>query len=340
MKFGARIASFIFLSLLFSFHSFSKEEVKFEKIIRNPSMVYVSKILDGNVAAIDVSTDTIVSFLKTGRSPAEIAVVDVLDRAYVADLTDGTVTVVNTTNNRVEGTIDVGNPVAAAAADQATRKVYAVDFSNGTPGTNLHVIEANSNTELADIPIGTRLQNIALEPGENRAYVTDFVEGIIVVNTLNDSVITSIPLTGLPHGIAVNQDANTLYVTQLDNDAVVVIDTVAYSVVTTLKVGSRPQWIGLDILRNKAFVTNEGDGTVSVVDISTHTVLPDTIPVGVNPLTLTMHSGAAKAYVYNVGDGTISVIDTIGEVVVATISVMFGDGFESGDTEAWSSALP
>jgi YVTN family beta-propeller protein len=68
-------------------------------------------------------------------------------------------------------------------------------------------------------------------------------------------------------------------------------------------------------------------------------VLPDTIPVGANPLTVTVHSGAAKAYVYNLGDGTISVIDTINETVVATIDMLFGDGFESGNTSAWSGTL-
>jgi YVTN family beta-propeller protein len=115
---------------------------------------------------------------------------------------------------------------------------------------------------------------------------------------------------------------------------------VTYAVMNTLSVGHLPQWIGLDVLRNRAFVTNEGSGTVSVIDINTNTVLSDTIPVGLNPLTLTIHSGAARAYVYNVGDGTISVIDTINEVVVATIEIMFGDGFESGDTASWSNTLP
>jgi len=202
------------------------------------------------------------------------------------------------------------------------------------------VIDGNSNIETTDIQIGTRLQNIAVDPTENRAYVTDFVDGIIVINTSDNTVITTIPLANSPHGIAVNSSTDLLYVTQLDSDTVVVIDTTNYAVVDTLSVGDVPQWIGLDILRNKAFVTNEGDGTVSVIDISTNTVLPGTIPVGSSPLTLTVHSGAAKAYVYNLGDGTISVIDTINKTVIATIDMMFGDGFELGDTSAWSSTVP
>jgi YVTN family beta-propeller protein len=274
--------------------------------------------------------------LKTGKNPAEIAVVDSLNRAYVADLTDGTLTVINTTNHRIEDTVDLGYPVAAVDADIDDRLVYVVDFSNGSPGTHLHVIDADTNIETLDFPIGSRLQNIALDSGANRAYVTDFVDGIIVVDTTNNTIVKNITIGNNPHGIAVNPDTDILYVTQLDSDSVVIIDITTQTVIDTLSVGDIPQWIGLDILRNKAFVTNEGDGSVSVIDTTTNTVLPGTIPVGANPLTLTVHSGAAKAYVYNLGDGTISVIDTINETVIATIDILFGDGFESGDTSAWA----
>ena len=128
--------------------------------------------------------------------------------------------------------------------------------------------------------------------------------------------------------------------TRLESDSVAVIDTTTLTVTGVLTVGDVPQWIALDPPRNKAFVTNESDGTVSVIDTLTNTVHPAAIPVGDGPLTLTIHEGAAKAYVYNVGDGTISVIDTVSETVIATIDVLFADGFESGDTSAWAAVAP
>ena len=98
----------------------------------SPSTVYVSKILEGMVAVIDVNTDKLITFLRTGTNPAEIAVVEARDRAYVADLTDGTVTVIDTTDHSIVTTIDMGHPVAAADADQTLQRVYVLDFSNGT----------------------------------------------------------------------------------------------------------------------------------------------------------------------------------------------------------------
>ncbi len=336
MKNTAMITFFLLVSLNSPVCASDFDEMSIEMHSEIPSEVYVSKILDGNIVAIDVTTDDVIAFLRAGKNPAEIAVMGSANRAFVADLNDGTLTVINTSDRKTVETLELGNPIAAVDIDIEKRIVYALDFSNGSPGTNMHVINGDTNIETADFSIGSRLQNIAVDAEENLAYATDFVDGIIIIDTQNNTVLTTIPMMNNPHGIAVNPGTDRLFVTQLDSDSVVVIDTMTRAVIDTLSVGDIPQWIELDISRNKAFVTNEGDGTVSVIDISTNTVLSDTIPVGPNPLTVTIHSGAAKAYVYNTGDGTISIIDTINETVIATIDMLFGDGFESGEVMAWS----
>ena len=302
------------------------------------SVVFLSMILDGKVVVIDAQTDTIIRFLSTGSTPAEVGVVEALGRAFVADLTAGTVTVLSVSDYSIITAIDVGSPVATVGVDEAAQKVYALDFSNGEPGTDLHVIDAGTNLEIGPFSIGSQTQNIAVSAADDLAYVTDFVAGVVVVDADTGLVVDTLPMTGLPHGIALDQAANRLYVTRLENDVVSIIDTTSLTEIGVLTVGDLPQWIALDLTRNKAFVTNEGDGTVSVIDTSTGTLHGAPIPVGVEPLTLVIHEGEAKAYVYNVGDGSISVIDTITETVIATIRVVFGDGFESGNTSAWSAA--
>lgn len=302
--------------------------------------VYVSKILEGMVVAIDAHSLTVAAVLHTGTHPAEVTRIDALDRAYVADLADGTVTVMNTTDHTIVETIDAGHPVAASDADQVTQVVYALDFSNGTPGTNIHEIDTGTNTETADVAIGSQLQNIAVDSSNGKAYATDFVQGVFVIDTSDLTVDTTLSLPDLPHGVAVHPGLGRLYVTRLEADSVTVYNTATLSVVVTLSVGDVPQWIGVDTIRNKAFVTNEGDGTVSVIDLIADTVKPTTIPVGADPLTVTVHEPTAGIYVYNAGDGTISIIDAISETVVATIDLIFGDGFEAGEASAWSVVAP
>ena len=72
--------------------------------------VRVSKILNGNVAVVDTAADAITSFLTTGTGPAEVALVEALNRAYVADLVDGTITILDTAGETVIATLyDTGN---------------------------------------------------------------------------------------------------------------------------------------------------------------------------------------------------------------------------------------
>ncbi len=302
--------------------------------------VYVSKILDGVVVAIDVDTDEIVAFIRTGTNPAEVAVVHALNRAFVADLADGSVTVIDTTvtPSSIRSTWDIRSrrstptsPLRRSTLSTFRMARRARICTRSTPAPSI---------ETADVALGSRLQNIAVDPSRNRAYLTDFVDGVIVVDTSNLSVVTTLAVADLPHGIAVHPALDRLYVTQLDSDSVIVVDATTLAVIDTLSVGDTPQWIAVDQTRNKAFVSNEGDNTVTVIDLSTNAVHPTTVPVGTGPLTVTVHEAAAKAYVYNIGDGTISIINTITEELIATLDPVFVDNFESGNTTAWSRAVP
>lgn len=303
-------------------------------------VVYVSRILEGEVAVIDVETNAVIRLLDTGTNPAEVGIVTGLSRAFVADLTDGTVTVIDTGDHSIEDVIDVGVPVATVGIDEAAQRVYALDFSNGVPGTDLHVVDADSLVELDTFTAGSRTQNIAVSAAADLAYITDFDDGVVEVDLATGATVRTLPIADLAHGVALDAAADRLYVTRIDGDSVAIIDTTTLTEIDVLAVGDVPQWIALDQPRSKAFVTNEGDGTVSVIDTATGTVNPVVIPVGPGPLTITIHDGAAKAYVYNTGDGTISVIDTVSETVIATLSPLFADGFESGSTSAWSAVGP
>ncbi len=303
-------------------------------------VVYVSRILEGEVAVIDVQTDALIRLQRTGSNPAEVGVVTGLGRAFVADLTDGTITVIDTGDHSIEDVIDVGVPVATVGIDEAAQRVFALDFSNGVPGTDLHVIDADTLVELDVFTVGHRTQNIVVSAADDLAYITDFDDGVVEVDATTGAIVRILPMAGLAHGVALDSAADRLYVTRIDSDSVAVIDTVTFTEVDNLAVGDAPQWVALDPPRAKAFVTNEGDGTVSVIDTATGTVQPAVIPVGPEPLTITIHEGAAKAYVYNAGDGTISVIDTVGETVIATLAPLFADGFEFGSTSAWSTVVP
>jgi len=76
---------------------------------------------------------------------------------------------------------------------------------------------------------------------------------------------------------------------------------------------------------NYAYISNYFDGTVSVVNTITNTVAA-TIPVGVQPLAVTVNADGSRVYVANTSDHTISVINALTNQVVATIGGVYPEG--------------
>jgi YVTN family beta-propeller protein len=147
-----------------------------------------------------------------------------------------------------------------------------------------------------------------------------------------------------PYGMAISLDGTKLYSVLNGTNQLAVIDTTTSTVVARIPVGNTPNAVA--IVGNKAFVANRGGrpataedttnksdgtsivsdpvtgasttGTVSVVDLTSNTVT-DTIKVGLQPSSLTVHDGAL--FVTNTNSDTVSVIDTASHQVKQTINV-------------------
>jgi YVTN family beta-propeller protein len=88
--------------------------------------------------------------------------------------------------------------------------------------------------------------------------------------------------------------------------------------IINLPKGSRPTFV--TIANGSVLVANSGANTVSVVGTGQNAVT-NTIPVGLNPVSISALPSFNKVYVVNQGDNTVSVIDTLDFTVVKTIPV-------------------
>jgi len=275
---------------------------------------------DGSISVLGIGSSSVVATISVGTSPGLVGIIPSLNRAYVGDLGKDNIHVINTTTMDVVVSITISRASGGVDVDVTNGTVLVLDLGNGSPTTNMHVIDVSSNTETADIIIGSDLSDISIDPAANRAYVTDFDEGLKVIDLANNSVLQTIPVANGPHGLAIDSNENLVYVTQVASNTLSVIDVVTGSILDVIPVGAVPQWVALNSSRTKAYVTNEGDGTVSVADKSTRAVIGN-ITVGTNPFFILTDPSAEGAYVSNVGGNTISVIDTASDIVVSTISV-------------------
>ena len=140
-------------------------------------------------------------------------------------------------------------------------------------------------------------------------------DSLVLIDLSSNTVVSPVPLSGLPTGLAVGRAGRRVFAALGEADALAII-RLGTGVVRTVPVGAGPTGVAVD--GRRVYVANTGDGTVSVVDAGRAEVVA-TIPVGDSPFALV--AGAQRLYVANWGGGTVSVVDGTTNGVVATLPV-------------------
>ena len=222
-------------------------------------------------------------------------------------------------------------------SDAFTYTVHDGKGGTDTATTSITVKPVDEDTVIHDVGQGPL--NVAVVG--NRLYVTNSDGTVSVIDTTNNTIVDTDPLTDGYQPITINNGysaygvaaiGNRVYVAS-DDGRVTVIDTTTNTVVDTDPAtdGSQPITVGVTpraviTTGGHVYVANEISGTVSVIDPVTNTVVDadtssptiDSIPVGSDPFA--MAANGDKLYVGNFNDGTVSVIDTSNNTVTDTIS--------------------
>lgn len=128
---------------------------------------------------------------------------------------------------------------------------------------NVSVIDGNTNTVTATIPVGTQPSGIAVNPLTRRIYVANLADNNVSVIE-DDPVIATIPVGTAPRAVAVNSRLNRVYVANRDTNNLSVIDGRFNNVIATVEVGTQPKSVAVNQITDRVYVANEGSGDVSV----------------------------------------------------------------------------
>jgi YVTN family beta-propeller protein len=154
----------------------------------------------------------------------------------------------------------------------------------------------------------------------NYAYVADNLgNNVTVINTSNNTVVTTIPVGTFPYGVAVNQAGTLAYVANSASNSVSVISTTSNTVVATIPVQSGPMNLALSPNGKVLYVSNSNSNSVSVINTGTRTV---TTNIAVqNPIGLAVTPTGGFLYAISSGASKVLVISTLTNKVVASVSV-------------------
>lgn len=312
-----------------------------------------------------VSSPVTLPPLPTGATPYSIGINSVTHRAIVANASTNVATILDLSSGAPVYLQQVGGtptqtlpkygtgPQPAIAIDP--RLNWAVVTAGGGGLSIVNFVDLGRNpvsgidagrqpTVIGDLTLSTGVQGIGLNPETHQVLLTTPTQGNFTMFSLLDQSVSTIPFTSqgvivnqpgyiaaavsaLPNlGIAVNTNANTAAILDLQN----------HLVVQNVTVGNGPAAVAIDPVTNEALVVNQTDGTVSVVSLGTvrsssslgssqapqiTLSSPEITYTSASPASVTVNGGgfASGAQVFLDGTAVPSVLSPTGRQIAATV---------------------
>lgn len=313
---------------------------------------------NGLLTMVDFSGDTVLVTAQLGVNPYYFALSSAGTTGYTLNcdktLNSFDVSTALISSQILESTLPPGaNPVSVFATPNATYLsdpgVSAVDQLTSTPPALKQELPAPTGySPIYVVGLSSSTRAYALSQANNGG------PGVAsAIETTGNTISATIPVGHAPvYGVmtfdarrafVLNQGDNTVSVINVSNNG---LDTVS-----SIPVGSRPVWADLAPGLDELVVANEGNGTtpgsLTIINIPlcSVTALPTnpncnaanpvdavsfgtvqaTVPVGVNPIMVSVLSDYTRAYVLNAGNattlGSVSVVNLLSNTVTATIPI-------------------
>lgn len=173
---------------------------------------------------------------------------------------------------------------------------------------------------------------IQISPDGSKAYVSrsstsaSIYNTIFVVDIQNMTVIKEInlPVTGVPHGIALTPDGQKLYVANLTKNRISLVDAVndefVDDIVLSDTIDHEPMQLAVSPDGMYLYCSARATGKLIVLRTSDNTIIAE-IDVAPMPMQLAITSDGSRIYVPSMMTSTVSVIEKNGETWTKTAEV-------------------
>ncbi len=211
--------------------------------------------------------------IPAGQQPSGVAALVQNGRgtAYVSNSASGTITVLGYQPGYgplvdAPSTVVVGGQPTGIAVSPRGDRAYIADNQRDL----LLVMDTNSRSVIASIPVPDGPWGVAVTPDAARVYVASTSANVVsAIDTASLAIVRSIPGQGLPANIAIDANGSTGYVTNNGGDSISVLNIGTNEIVGTIQVGSQP-W-GVLATPSAVFVANYGSGTLSSIPLAAPT---------------------------------------------------------------------
>ncbi len=283
--------------------------------------VYVPNRASADVAVIDTATDRVVTRIRVGKVPHQVAVSATLDKLIASNTADNTISIVDLTTLTVEATVALGATPEHMALGADGRLLAVGNIDAGT----VSLVSLTENRELARIDGLFEPHNLTFSADGALLYVANLgADHVSVIDVAARRVIKEIPVaeptafaavrsgrSGAYQGIinvTASTDGRLGFAAHGESDWLAVIDLGSQELLKRVKLGDQPWRAYATPDGRYMLVPNNGDATVSVISTATLEVVA-TLP-GARDMTGLNFAGRA-AFVIGRGADKVVVLDLL-----------------------------
>jgi DNA-binding beta-propeller fold protein YncE len=274
--------------------------------------------------------------LNGAASATDIAVDNKRGRVYVLS-SDGLLVTVDAKTNAAVGSLDVGDLADGLAVDPETGRAY-VHVTRSTSGSGvgaLAVIDTLANKVIAtvDPTVAAAFAPgiVVLNERTGCLYAGDFSGKVAIVDVRTNAVQGTVDVQGQPVAIAVDTEANRVFVATAGPTSGLTILDGSNNVITRSFIGlETPRAIAVNPIGGHVYLSTDSD-TLVILDGGTG-LIRKTLPVMNRPDAITVDWVGNRIYVANAGAGTVTVIDGVRDEILgtATVAQALGGGIAVG----------
>ena len=242
-------------------------------------LIYVPLSEKSAVAILDQYSDTILAKIPVGVNPMSLVIEKDRNIAFVANKGSNALSVLNLDSSQRTEIARI--PVCTAPMDvnftpdkKELWVVCALDHGVAFVDTTTLTL---AGSVFIDAPV-----SIAMHPSLPLAYVSAWANTITIISRDTRRVIGTIATGISPAGMAIDPDANRLWVANRDSNDVRVFSLSDGSLVKTIPLPNTPFALSFDKTTGRVFVTQLRGQALTLIDGNTFQILK-TLPTGLNP---------------------------------------------------------
>ena len=169
-----------------------------------------------------------------------------------------------------------------------------------------------------EIPVGANpVYIVGTASGQRIFAVSQAANNVTAIETSTNTITATLPVGAGPVFGVETTNARRAFIVNKDGNSVTVIDSQQSLVQQTIPVGTAPVWADIDTTGNQLIVANSGSNSVTIINIALDVFGNNapgfgtavTVPVGPNPVAVSVLQDGTRAYTANQADGSISVVN-------------------------------